>query len=39
MSHKAGAKFAHTSGPPRDHPKTSKTKILSKNAQKVLLFD
>ena len=25
---KAGTKFAHTSGPSRDHPKTSQTKIF-----------
>ena len=31
---KAGAKFAHTSGPSRDHPKTSQTKKLAKNAPK-----
>ena len=29
---KAGTKFARTSGPSRDHPKTSQTKKIAKNA-------
>ena len=35
---KAGTKFAHTSGPSRDHPKTSQTKKFAKNAPKICTY-